>query len=80
MEALVYHDFLDVAVLMRIDLVFRLRVPFSRANFQFLWLFPINRMCIIKELTSDKQHIQMQNSIYFHVQTYEHKLYPYSDT
>lgn len=76
MIALVNHDFFDVAVLMRVDLVLRLRVPFSRADFEFVWLFSIDRNVLLNQRNNEERarckmlrscsYFRIRNNTYFY--------------
>jgi len=47
MEILVNYDFFNVAILMRINLVLRLCIPFSCADFELVRLFSVDRNILL---------------------------------
>jgi len=60
MEILVNYNFLNIAILMREDLVFRLRVPFARTDFQLVRLLSIDENTSLSQ--KNNQEIKMQNN------------------
>jgi len=70
MEILVNYYSLDIAVLMRVNLVLRLRVPFARADFQFVRLLPVSKRCSVRNRVQDNVCLLISTFLIFVIHSF----------